>query len=65
MAKSPIANVPLSAAEEAKYQAQEERWTAPRLVALTAVTLILSLIFLYTIAQFHTETTWNDWLIPG
>lgn len=65
MANSPIANVPLSKAEEEAYQAQEAAWTGPRLIGLAFGTLAVCLVVLYSMAQVTSETTWSDWLIPG
>ncbi|MEM9193569.1 MAG: hypothetical protein AAGF12_30625 [Myxococcota bacterium] len=58
-------NVPVTAAERERLERQEHTWSSMRLVVLTVVSLGISLVVLYLMAQTTSETYWSDWLIPG
>ena len=51
MSELPEVNVPLTPEQEQKVRAQDEYWTGPRYVALTAGFLGLCLVILYVLAN--------------
>lgn len=63
--KSPVyLNVHTSETERARIRREEEFWTGRRLAALCAVSLVASLILLYVMGEWKSETQFPSFLLP-
>lgn len=63
--KNPVyLNVHTSEGERERIAKEEEFWTGRRLAALCAVSLGISLVVLYLLAEWKSETQFPIFLIP-
>ncbi|MCS6797609.1 MAG: hypothetical protein NZ898_03605 [Myxococcota bacterium] len=57
-------NVPVTEQEERAIRQADQRWTGPRLVALTLVTLGISIAILYAMASTSAIVPFDAFLLP-
>lgn len=57
-------NIPSTPAEAEALLANERSWTAPKLVALCALTLAVSFAVLYMMSSSAAEVPYPNWWLP-